>query len=332
MIAVTSVLVAHNPVGDDADASTRDVLDQVALVVSGLDAHGVAHRTATLADRAAAESLELDPGVVVFNLVESPPGAARLGVEVAEALESRGVPFTGSGAVAIWLTTDKLATRERLVANGLPAAAGGRLDPERPEVLERVPPPWIVKPAWEDASLGLEGGGVCDRPEEALARAAALLRQYAGEPVLVEHLLPGREFNLSLLDGPGGVEVLPAAEMVYVDFPQGMPKVLGYEAKWDHESFAYTHTVRRFLDGRGEPELERELEGLARAAYQVCGLSGYARVDLRLDESGRPCILEVNANPCLSADAGFMAAAGEAGLDAAAVVRRILAAIPVEGP
>jgi len=327
--AGTPVLVAHNPVGDDADPSTRDVLDQVALVVTGLEALGAPHRAVPVAGRAAAERLELEPDAVVFNLVESPPGAARLQVEVAEALAGRGVPFTGSDAVAIWLTTDKLATRERLVAAGLPVAAGGRLDPRRPDVLDRVPAPWIVKPAWEDASLGLEGGGVCDRPEEAVARAAALERQYGGEPVLVEHLLPGREFNLSLLDGPGGVEVLPAAEMEYVDFPPGMPKVLGYEAKWDHDSFAYTHTVRRFLEGRGEPELERELEGLARAAYQACGLRGYARVDLRLDEAGRPRILEVNANPCLSADAGFMAAAGQAGLDAAAVVARVLAAVEV---
>jgi D-alanine-D-alanine ligase len=324
-----SVLVAHNPVGDDADPSTRDVLDQVALVVSGLELLGLRHRTVPLADGAAADHLEVGAGEVVFNLFESPPGAARLQVEVASALERRGIPYTGSDAVAIWLTTDKLATRERLAANGLPVADGGRLDPGRPEVLDRVPAPWIVKPAWEDASLGLENGGVCDRREAAVARAAELERLYGGEPVLVEHLLPGREFNLSLLDGPGGVEVLPAAEMVYVDFPAEMPRVLGFEAKWDHDSFAYTHTVRRFLDGAGEPELERELEGLARAAYQACGLSGYARVDLRLDEAGRPCILEVNANPCLSADAGFMAAAGRAGLDAAAVVARVLAAVEV---
>lgn len=327
MTAITSILVAHNPVGDDADASTRDVLDQVALVVSGLDALGVPHRTIPLADRAAVERLELDPGAVVFNLVESPPGAARLGVEVAEAFEGRGLPFTGSGAACIWLTTDKLATRDRLAAKGLPIAAGGRLDPERPEVLERVPAPWIVKPAWEDASLGLEGGGVCERPAEAVARARALERRYAGEPVLVEHLLPGREFNVSLLDHPRGLEVLPVAEMVYVDFPPGMPRVLGYEAKWDHGSFAYTNTVRRFLDRGAEAVLGRELEELARAAYQACGVRGYARVDLRLDESGRPHILEVNVNPCLSADAGFMAAAVEAGIDPAVVVGRILAAV-----
>ena len=65
---------------------------------------------------------------------------------------------------------------------------------------------------------------------------------------------------------------------------------------------------------------------LAVAAWEACGLEGYGRVDMRLDETGSPFILEVNANPCLSADAGFMAAAGRAGLTAGDVVARILEA------
>ena len=326
------VVVAHHPVGADADPSTRDVLDQVALVVEGLSALGLPHSTVAVADREAAARLEVDGGTVVFNLVEAPPGAPRGQVEVAEEMERRGIPFTGSSAAALWLTTDKLATRERMAANGLPVAAGGRLDPERPRVLDRVAPPWIVKPAWEDASVGLDGNPVCSAPEEAVARGRALERRFPGQPVLLEHLLPGRELNISLLQAPGGVEVLPLAEIVYVDFPPEEPRVLGIDAKWDPGSFAYTHTVRRFVDPACERELTRDLGGLAQAAWQACSLRGYARVDLRLDEQGRPHILEVNANPCLSSDAGFMAAAGQAGLDAAAVVARILAAARAEEP
>ena len=93
-----------------------------------------------------------------------------------------------------------------------------------------------------------------------------------------------------------------------------MSRVLGYEAKWHEDSFAYIHTVRHFPDDPADAALLARAGDLARAAWRIFGLKGYARVDLRLDAAGEPCILEVNANPCLAADAGFMAAAGRAGL------------------
>jgi D-alanine-D-alanine ligase-like ATP-grasp enzyme/ribosomal protein S18 acetylase RimI-like enzyme len=266
--------------------------------------------------------------IVVFNLVESPPGASWVHTANAAALTALGLPFTGSSAAAFQLTTDKIATRAVLAAEGLPVAPGGRLDPDRPEVLDRVPPPWILKPAWEDASLGLEGDPVCSTAPAALARAALLAHRFPGQPVLAEAFLPGWELNVSLLpQASGELEVLPIAEMVYVDFPPGEPRVLGYEAKWHTDSFAYTHTVRRFLQRDEDGALIDRASELARAACRACGVTGYARVDLRLDADGLPCILEVNANPCIAADAGFMAAAGEAGLRPAQVVLRILAVL-----
>jgi len=154
--------------------------------------------------------------------------------------------------------------------------------------------------------------------------------------VVAETFLPGRELNVSLLaDGENpedGVEVLPVAEIVYEGFPDGMSRVLGYEAKWREDSFAYIHTVRRFLapaKSADDAALIAQAGELARAAWRIFGLRGYARVDLRLDAAGEPRILEVNANPCLAANGGFMAAAERAGHAAGDVVRRILAdAVP----
>jgi len=261
----------------------------------------------------------------VFNLVESPPGQPGFQVEAADAFARLGLKLTGSPAEVIRATTDKEATRRALARQGIAVAEGGLLEPERPTILDRVPPPWILKPASEDASLGLDDAAVTSDPAAAVARARELRRLFPGQPVLVEHLLPGREFNISLLADGAGVEVLPPAEMTFVDFPEDRPRILGWEAKWDEGSFAYAHTVRAFLDGR-EPALRRELEAVARAAWSACGLAGYGRVDIRLDEQGGPCVLEVNANPCMSPDAGFAAAAAVAELESSDVVRRILAA------
>ncbi len=267
----------------------------------------------------------MDGADTVVNLVESPPGHPGFQVEAAAAFERLGLRLTGSSAAAIRATTDKEATRRTLAASGVAVAPGGLFDPLHPDVLDRVPPPWILKPALEDASLGLDDGAVTSDRGRAMERALELGRVFADQPVLVEHLLPGREFNIALLADGSGLEVLPPAEMTYVDFPPDRPRILGWEAKWDQGSFAYRNTVRVFLNG-SEAALRSELETVARRAWTACGLSGYGRVDIRLDEDGAPCVLEVNANPCISPDAGFAAAAAAAGLEPCDVVRRILAA------
>ena len=172
--------------------------------------------------------------------------------------------------------------------------------------------------------MGLEGNPVCWTPEQANSRVLALTARFPGQPILIEHFLPGREFNVSLLALENDVKVLPVAEILFVNFPPDLPPVLNYEAKWEAGSFAETHTVRRFPTQEEDGELLNQIRVMARKVWEVCELSGYARVDLRLDEAGVAHILEVNANPCLSADAGFMAAAAQAGLSPADVVQRIL--------
>jgi D-alanine-D-alanine ligase len=325
---IRRAVIAHNPVGEGADPATSDVLAQVELVESGLAALGIPAARVAAVGREQVERLrgEADDGLVVLNLVEAPPGAPEVHSLAAAALELLGLPYTGSSAAALFLTTDKLATRALLAAEGVPVAPGGRLDLEAPRILDEVPPPWILKPAREDASIGLEGNPLADTRKAALARGRELARRFPEQPVLVETFLPGREFNVSMLAKDTGVEVLPIAEMTYVDFPEGVPEVLGYEAKWDEGSFACEHTVRYFpADPADEPLLTR-IRALALESWRICGLSGYARIDLRLDERGEPHVLEVNGNPCLAGDAGFMAAAREAGLEAGEVVRRIVEA------
>ena len=262
---------------------------------------------------------------VVFNLVESPPGQPGFQVEAAAAFERLGLRITGSPSGVIAATTDKEGTRRVLGGRGVAVAPGGLFEPGRPEVLDRVPPPWILKPCLEDASLGLDDDAVTTDRAEAAAAARRLQQRFPGQPVLVEHLLPGREFNISLLADGDHVEVLHPAEMTFVDFPPDEPRIVGWKAKWDEGSFAYRHTVRRFLDDDERP-LRAKIEDVARAAWAACGLAGYGRVDLRLDEDETPRVLEVNANPCLSPDAGFAAAAHKTGHTGDTVVRRILTA------
>lgn len=320
------VVIAHNPVAPGDDPSTADVLDEAAFVERALAELGILSERRAVAGPEALAGLAA-PETLIFNLIESPPGAWWRQCAAAGALELLGAPFTGAPAAALWLTTDKILTRAALAAEGLPVAPGGWLDLddfEKPSVLDRTPPPWILKPACEDASIGLDGNPVCATREEALARAALLHQRFPGQRIVAEHFLPGRELNVSVLEGPEGPEVLPIPEMTYLDYPEDLPKIMSWDAKWGEGTFAYDHTVRRFLTDPADEPLMARVRDLVRHAWKVCGLAGYARVDLRLDETGQPCILEVNANPCLAEGAGLEVSAARAGIGPAALVQRIL--------
>ncbi len=325
-MSADSVVILHPPVARDADPSTADVLDQVHLVARALEEDGIPHRVAEVPFESPWEALPAGRGEVVFSLLEAPPGAPHLQAAATAVLELSGLPFTGSGASAIWLTTDKVATRAVLAAEGVAVAPGAPLRGDDDGVFERIPPPWILKPAREDASLGLDGEAVAVSREQAQARAETLRRRFPGQPILLEHLLPGREFNVSILEQDGRPVVLPVAEMDFSGLPEGTPRIVSYEAKWEEGHAAHRGTVRRFPDPTREPDLVAAVEAVALQAWHLTGLAGYARVDIRLDERGTPCVLEVNANPCLAPDAGFLAAAAQARLSPAAVVAHIVAA------
>jgi D-alanine-D-alanine ligase len=119
------------------------------------------------------------------------------------------------------------------------------------------------------------------------------------------------------------VQVLPPAEIDFVGFPAGRPRIVDYEAKWSGHSFAYLNTPRRFDFPPSDAPLLDRLSALAHEAWSLFGVTGYARVDFRVDAAGEPWLLELNVNPCLTPDAGFVAAAERAGLGYDALIAAI---------
>jgi len=161
-----------------------------------------------------------------------------------------------------------------------------------------------------------------------VARVLADRTDRFGTEHFAESFIEGREFNLSLLEGRGRASVLPIAEILFEDWREGSPRIVGYDAKWTSDSDAYTGTPRRFGLEKTEPALAAELERLAKSCWDLFGLAGYARVDFRVDGEGKPWILEVNVNPCLNPDAGFAAAAATAGLSYRDLIGCIIDAAP----
>jgi len=107
--------------------------------------------------------------------------------------------------------------------------------------------------------------------------------------------------------------------------------MVGYKAKWTEGSYEFDHTPPSYEIAERDRDLADTLLGMSRACWEAFDLRGYARVDFRVDAAGRPYVLEVNANPCLSPDAGFVAAAARAGLSVEDIIQRIVADAAVTG-
>ena len=210
------------------------------------------------------------------------------------------------------MTNNKPLAKQRLRAEGLPTADWATIRDAAGTVL---PPPYIIKAVWEHASVGLDdhaviAGGEGDTVVEQIASRSRQL----GRECFAERFIEGREFNLSLVAGGDEPHVLPPAEIDFSAFPEGKPRIVGYAAKWEAGTLEYEHTPRRFDFPPDDAPLLDWLRTLAVQCWKLFELRGYARVDFRVDAQGRPWILEVNANPCLSPDAGFAAALARAGV------------------
>jgi D-alanine-D-alanine ligase len=253
--------------------------------------------------------LQARPPHAVFNLFEGLANDGNTEACVASLLEWQGIPFTGSPSQALRLARHKALTKYVLQGAGLPTP--------KFQVVDRLPLakrprrwPVIVKPALEDASVGIDQHSVVGSWDLLTQRAAYLLRNF-GPPVLVERFIPGREFNISVIETPAGLRVLPLCEIKFAPSDPSHWPIVTYDAKWHPESRDFKATPTHFpvdLD----PALGGELERLAMAAFQLVGCRDYARVDFRVSPKARPYIIEVNPNPCISPMAGF-AAALEAG-------------------
>jgi D-alanine-D-alanine ligase len=321
------IAVLHDIVPPNAPPEQQDNLVQAREVARTLKNLGHDPALLPLPDRfaqAAARVQSLAPDAA-FNLVETIRSGGRLIHLVPLFMRRLGVPQAGGSAKALALTTHKILAKKILRAAGLATPDWAAGDPAWwPETLGGD---WIVKSLWEHASHHLDEDSVLRNADRArLAQALDKRSKDHGGQWFAEEYIDGREFNISLLAGPDGPTVLPHAEIHFEGYGPDKLKVVGYRAKWRPDCYEYHHTPRVFDFPAHDAGLLDRLSRLSLAAWDLFGLGGWVRVDFRVDTEGRPYILEINVNPCIASDAGFMAAAGRAGLTPEDVIGRILAA------
>ena len=250
---------------------------------------------------------------LAFNLCEGVHGRSEWEEHVVATLEFAGVPVTGAGVFTLG------ACRRKTIANAILAQAGipiPRWTMAQGKIEDDFPLPAIVKPAAEDASAGLDRGSVVTDRKALRARVAAMTEQF--EEVVVQEYIAGREFNVGFV----GDRVLPIAEIDFSGMPAGNWPILTYAAKWDTGSPEDMGSVP-VCPANVPQKLADRIVKVAEAAWRAMQGKGYGRVDLRVDEQGRPWVLDVNPNPDLNDDAGLSRMARAAGWAYPELIRRI---------
>jgi len=263
---------------------------------------------------------------LVFNLVESIDGQGRLIHLAPSILDAMNMAYTGAGTDAIYTTSNKILAKQMLKGARIPTpffVTSGKTRQRNSPLCN----PGIIKSVWEHGSVGIGYDSVIfPKTHDQLIEEMDRRKDRLGGECFAEAFIEGREFNLSLLakNGNGIPQVLPPAEIRFDNYPKNRHKIVDYKAKWESESFEYQNTVRSFDFSDHDRPLLDKINKIARECWKLFNLKGYARVDFRVDDNGNPWVLEVNTNPCIAPDSGFVAAAGKADLTFKQLVERII--------
>ena len=315
------VVILHNRLSGHPAPDEYDVLDQVNLVKGALTELGytcLVRDSGTELYRDIVEIKNLSP-VFVFNLIETVFGRSELLHLVPSMLLSWKIPYTGVSDEGLFLTTRKTLAKRIMKQSGIATPHWFPVGP-LPDSFDPGKS-YILKPVAEEGSVSLDEDAVFSGHDPRLTERMGMLDP---DGWFVEEFVEGREFNLSVTGKPGNYQVYPVAEMIFHDFPEGKKRMLGYRAKWDEHSFEYNHTCRRFGTLDSEPDLRESLIAATRKCGEVFQLSGYFRVDFRVPSNGQPLVLEINGNPCISPDSGFIAAVLEDGMTVTEAIAQII--------
>jgi len=344
------VLIIHDALDSNSRPDELDTVAQATAIAAALTRRGhnpeflpVGLDLSALRRRLAAGDVD-----VVFNSMESLGGHGKLVASAALLVESLGIPLAGCRGGAIHLTTDKLSAKSLLAGAGLPTPPWTTLTALENGASFDLPA--ILKSVWEHSSVGLDDQSIIPAEPTMDAagsathrqRLAAGLRQRLpslGGEGFAEAFVEGREIVVGVLPAacvPGAMRparttacepahVLPLSEIRFERWPKDRPRLVGYSAKWAETSPEAQQTVPTFEFPAADAPLLALLTALAGACWSLFDPAGAIRVDFRVDAAGRPWILEVNANPCLTPGAGFPRMLERAGLDYDGVIEALAA-------
>lgn len=277
------------------------------------------------ADHNAFEKLKDTKPDIVFNVAEGFFGVSRE-AQIPAMLDMLNIPYTGSDPSTLAICLDKARTKEILSFHHIPTPKFLVIDQVGDLKEFALQFPIIVKPNAEGSSKGIFTSSFVKNFADLEIEVERVLNEY-DQSTLLEEFLPGREFTVAMLGNGRETEVLPIVEINYSEFPEDFIPIYSYEAKW------ILDTKENPLDVFSCPaklslELERKIKNVCLATYKVLRCKDWSRIDIRLDASGEPNIIEINPLPGILPDpkdnSCYPKAARTAGMDYTTLLNKVL--------
>ncbi len=309
-----------------AEWDTAETINAVAAAIGQLH-----HVTLIEADEEAYEKLALNRPDLVFNVAEGMHGVARE-AQIPSMLELLQIPYTGSDPLTLALCLDKSRAKEILAYHHIPTPRFCAISEKSQVSASRLRDggvrfPVVVKPLHEGSSKGIFNSSLVKDVTE-LRRQVSMLHSIYEEPVIVEEYLCGREFTVAMIGNGDSVTVLPIVEINFDSLPAGVNPIYSYEAKWIWDR---PDAPLDIFDcpARIPSPLQRAIGRVCRKAYAVLRCRDWCRLDVRLDASGIPHVLELNPLPGIlpnpKDNSCFPKAARAAGLSYDRLIQTVLA-------
>lgn len=297
---------------EKVDLSEKDFFNQISNIKSVLETRFESVKTIPFNKNLVGiiRQIEAFSPDVILNFVESVEGNSNFESYVAGLFDLLGYNYSGNDPIALSNCLTKSRTKQILTSHNLRT-------PKYLTVKEGVIPtskslglsfPVISKLAREDASIGISEFSVSSNYSELKKRLNYLFETFR-QDVIIEEYIEGRELNVAIL----GKEILPISEIRFDGLPEEFPKIVTYEAKWSPESIYYKYTIPK-VPADIPSSVKTRVEKLAIQAFEALECRDYARVDIRLSRKNIPYVIEVNPNPDISPDAGFVRSAAAAGI------------------
>jgi len=259
---------------------------------------------------------------ITFNLLVHFHGVAVYDMHVVSYLELLKKPYTGCNPRGLMLARDKALSKQVLAAHRI-RAPKFHLFPRgrKGKKPQRLNYPLLVKSVNEEASLGISQASVVTSDEK-LAERVAFMHETFGVDVIAEEFIEGRELYVGVL-GNQRLQTLPIWELPFDQLPEGTHHIATAKVKWDLD-YQKKYQIRTHRAKDLSEAQEREIAHVAKRIYRALGLSGYARMDLRLTDDGRVFVLEANPNPDLKYGEDFAESAHFMGMPYAQLLQRIM--------
>ncbi|MDO8551050.1 MAG: ATP-grasp domain-containing protein [Ignavibacteria bacterium] len=297
-------------------------IEEYEIMAQKFKANGVNAYTLNIKDdfQSILKDIKKNKPDVIFNFVEIYKEDARHEMNIVGMLELLRIPFTGAPSMALANCQSKIFTKRLLNSFGIKTPRFIIIKKLPKHYRHRLKYPLIIKPAYEDASVGIENESIVENVEKLKERIEYILKYFA-QPALVEEFIEGRELNVAIL-GDNEPAALPISEIDFTEMPDHLHNIVSYQAKWDPNHEAYHKTIP-ICPAKLPKRIEKKAKEIALKAFKAMGCRDYARVDMRLSKD-HLYVLEVNPNPDLTEGAGFMRSAKTSGLSYVETLKKII--------